>query len=76
MDKIGEYYVYCVPMNWNTKEMVAPCVDGHTIYINDALSQSQRIEAFKHAVRHTEADDFCDEDIQEIESRAHEGGQT
>ena len=54
-------------------EMVIPNEDGsYTILINAKLSRAARIKAYKHALRHIEADDFSKDSVQEIEFIAHE----
>lgn len=72
MDKIGEYYVYCTPMPNSCREFVTPCIDGYTVYINEALTKTERIKAFRHAIRHIESGDFKKSDVQKIESATHQ----
>jgi len=67
-------YVYLVDMPPQTHEMVTPCADGYTVYINAALDDKHRIEAYEHALRHIENGDFDIDniaDVQQIEARAH-----
>ena len=67
-------YVYLVDMPPQTHEMVTPCADGYTVYINAALDDKHRIEAYEHALRHIENGDFDMDniaDVQQIEARAH-----
>jgi hypothetical protein len=52
--------------------MVCPCADGnYTIYINDRLDHEHRQQAYRHALRHIEQNDFEKENVQEIEEEAH-----
>ena len=52
--------------------MVIKNEDGsYTILINAKLSDQGRIEAYEHALRHIENDDFDKTNVQEIESAAH-----
>ena len=54
------------------KEMVIPNEDGsYTVLINAKLSHEMRIEAYDHAMRHIENDDFSKADVQQIEAEAH-----
>ena len=53
--------------------MVTPCQGGYTVYINDALWRDEQEEAFKHAIRHIENNDFDRYDVQNIEMEAHAG---
>ena len=71
MDNI---YVYFVPLPAGVTEMVTPCADGVTIYIEITLDREQRIEAYNHAMTHVLENDFQKTDVQEIERRAHKGG--
>lgn len=60
------------------EEMVSPNMDGtYTILLNGSLSHERQTEAFWHAIRHIEHNDFERVEtygIQLIESEAHEGG--
>ena len=71
MDNI---YVYFVPLPAGVTEMVTPCADGVTIYIEITLDREQRIEAYNHAMTHVLENDFQKTDVQEIERIAHKGG--
>lgn len=66
-------FVYIVDLPSSVKEMVCPCLDGYTIYLNSRLSQSAQEKSFRHAMWHIEHNDFERDDIQEIETAAHEG---
>ena len=70
MDNI---YVYFVPLPAGVTEMVTPCADGVTIYIEITLDREQRIEAYNHAMTHVWGNDFQKTDVQEIELAAHNG---
>lgn len=53
--------------------MVIKNEDGsYTILINARLSDRGRIEAYKHALKHIINDDFEKENVQMIETAAHE----
>lgn len=67
MDKI---YVYLIDLPTKIHEMVTPCADGYTIYINARLSQTGMIEAYDHAIFHINHHDFEREDVRSIESTA------
>lgn len=44
---------------------------GHTVFIDEQLSDQARKSAYRHAMRHIEEDDFGRHgDVQEIETRA------
>ena len=44
---------------------------GHTVFIDEQLSDQGRKSAYRHALRHIEEDDFGRHgDVQEIETRA------
>lgn len=67
-------YVYTKPMPGFCKAMVAPNADGsYTIVINEALSYDERIEAYKHEMRHIKCGHFdfdCILSIDEMEREA------
>lgn len=55
------------------KEMVVENEDGsYTILINSRLAYSGQLAAYKHAMKHIENNDFQGENVQSIESAAHE----
>lgn len=68
-------YVYLIDgMPPRTHEMVTPCADGYTVYIDAALDNEHRIKAYEHALEHIERGDFDMDniaDVQQIEAMAH-----
>lgn len=68
---MDEVYVYKVHMPSKTREMVVPCIDGYTIYINASLSRIEALEAYIHALGHISRNDFEKSDVQKIETEAH-----
>lgn len=66
------YYCYAIRLPKGIREMVAPDAEGnYTIYLNDRLSDEQRLKAYRHAVSHCEHGDFEKADAGLIESEAH-----
>lgn len=63
-------YPYLLP-DLPVKEMVVPCSDGYTVYIQDSLSHEDRLKALHHALRHIYEDDFEKTDVDQIEAAAH-----
>ena len=64
-------YVYLKQMPGYCHEMVSYNDDGsHTIIINEALDDQQKLEAYNHAMRHISGDDFEKCNVQEIEKDA------
>ncbi len=68
MDNI---YVYLTSFPPKIHEMVAPCLDGYTIYIDEKLDQSGRIKAYLHALNHIKRLDHERENVGLIEFFAH-----
>ena len=66
-----DVYVYFVQLPDGVKEMVTPCLDGHTVYIDDRLDETQRLKEYRHALRHIVGLDFEKGNVQEIEKKAH-----
>lgn len=55
------------------KEMVIPNEDdSYTILINARLSHEAQLQAYEHAIKHIQNEDFKRTDVQEIEAVAHE----
>lgn len=67
-----DIYVYFVDLPEDVKEMATPCDGGYTVYINKKLSHDKAVKAIRHAVSHVIDDDWSKDDIQMIESAAHE----
>lgn len=72
MERIGDVFVYLVDLPDGINEMVTPCRDGYTIYIDARLDLAHRQKAYEHAMWHIEHDDFQKTDVQQIEHAAHE----
>lgn len=66
-----DIFVYMVDLPDGVNEMVAPCLAGYTVYINDKLSPEGRREAYRHALHHIVNRDFEKSDVNEIEVEAH-----
>lgn len=69
---MGDVYIYIVDLPDRVDEMVTPCLDGYTVYLNARLSYAGRVRAYIHAMRHIERNDFERANVQEIETETHE----
>lgn len=59
--------------NTKTRESVTENEDGSfTVFINSRLSSNMQLEAYQHALRHIEENDFEKADVQVIEAVAHQ----
>lgn len=72
----NKIYTYFVQLPDGINEAVLSCMDGYTIYIDESLDREQKVKAFVHAMKHIANNDFEKDDVQEIESDAHNGGTT
>ena len=61
-------YHYIVRLPDGFDEMIAPCCDGYTIWIDDRLSPKGREDAYRHAIKHIERGDWEKSNVQNIES--------
>ena len=68
---MDDVFVYLIDMPGRVREMVCPCVGGYTVYINARLSSRAQEQAYRHALRHIEGNDFEKHDVQSIEQEAH-----
>lgn len=68
---MDEIYVYLVDLPNGIREMVAPCADGYTVYIDRNLSEPEKYAAYWHAVGHIERGDWDQIDVNQIEAEAH-----
>lgn len=64
-------YVYFIRLPEGINEIVVPCFNGYTVYIDSSLSDYGREKAYKHALHHISNNDFEKADVQEIEAEAH-----
>ena len=72
---LDDIHVYLQDMPAGATELVCPNPDGtYTILINGSLTQELQTEAFWHAVRHIQRNDFERVErysVQTIEAEAH-----
>ncbi len=66
-----EIYHYITHLPDGIKEIVIPCFDGFTVYTADWLSKDERIQEFRHAMKHIDRNDWEKGNVQEIEKNAH-----
>lgn len=71
---MDDIFVYVVCLPEQIREIVLPCADGYTVYINEKLSRKERLKAYHHAVGHIKSNDWNKVDVQVIESDAHKNG--
>ena len=69
MDDVFVYYVSLPP---GVNEMVTPCPEGYTAYIDESLDDSHKLRAYQHVIQHIKSNDFEKENVQQIEAEAHE----
>lgn len=46
--------------------------DSYTIFLNAKLTHENQLKSYYHALKHIKRDDFCKENVQEIETKTHE----
>lgn len=68
---MDDIFVYCVDLPKGIHEMVTPCHEGYTVYVDIKLDLLRRRKAFGHALRHIIRRDFEKGDVQKIERDAH-----
>lgn len=70
---MSDYFVYMVPFPDGIREAVTPGFENdYTIYINERLSDEEKLKAYWHALHHCTNGDFERENVQDIEAKAHE----
>lgn len=68
---MDDIFVYIVGLPNQIREMVLPCADGYTVYINEELDEGKKLEAYEHAIKHIRNNDWNKLDVQMIESETH-----
>jgi len=66
-----DIFVYYAKMPEGMNEMVLPCLDGYTIYINDKLPDSEQMHSFLHALGHIERGD-CEDECRAMDEKENE----
>ena len=69
---MDDVFVYNVKLPDGIKEMIAPCYEGYTVYIDEGLDDAHRVMAYRHALKHLKRNDFEGGDVQVIEEIEHE----
>lgn len=64
-------FIYRADLPGGVREIVAPCDDGYTIYVDAGLDEQAAREAYQHAMKHIDGHDFEKNCVQEIEEKAH-----
>lgn len=62
-----DVFTYLVELPDQIEEMVVPCLDGYTVYIDQNLTAERRVSAFRHALRHILQGDHEKADVGQIE---------
>ena len=69
---MSDYFVYMVPFPDGIREAVTPGFENdYTIYLNEKLTDEEKLKAYRHAVNHCINGDFEKDNVQEIEAKAH-----
>lgn len=66
----ADIFLYFVDLPEGIDEMVTPCLDGYTVYINARICHERQLKAYRHALRHIREKDFEKSDVQGIEKNA------
>lgn len=53
------------------EQLVKNSDNSYTIFLNTRLSRESQLKSYYHALTHIRDDDFCKENVQEIEFEAH-----
>lgn len=68
---MDDIYTYLIPLPPGINEIVLPCFEGYTIYIDSRLTREKQVRSYYHALGHIVNNDFEKADVQEIETNAH-----
>ena len=62
MEMRDDVFVYLVDMpSPKVREAVLPCEGGHTVYIDSKLSMEAQQEAYRHALRQVDSNEWLDD---------------
>lgn len=68
---MDDIFTYLTHLPRGIREMITPCENGYTIYLDESLDEQERLNAYTHAIGHIANSDYEKSDVQEIEARAH-----
>lgn len=68
---MDEIFVYFAPLPDGVHEMVVPCLEGYTVYIDEKQDDFGRAKSYLHAIDHIRGNDHEEMDVQSIEALAH-----
>ena len=68
---MDDIFVYFAPLPDGVHEMVVPCLEGYTVYIDEKQDDFCRARSYLHAIDHIRGRDHEKEDVQSIEAFAH-----
>ncbi len=68
---MDDIFIYCVVLPSGVHEMVTPCADGYTVYLNALDCKERQRQALNHVIKHINKADYEKTDVQTIESNAH-----
>lgn len=63
-----DVFIYVVSAPASVNEMVMPCADGYTVYINEALSPEGKMAACQHALDHIDRGD-CEDECRSVDEK-------
>ncbi len=71
---MNDTFVYFASLPAGVDEIVVPCLDGFTVYIDENLSLDRQKKAYTHALEHIANGDFDYDNtasVHEVELKAH-----
>ena len=68
---MDDIFIYFVPLPNTVHEMVTPCIEGYTIYLNLNDDLDTQKKGYEHALNHINNRDFDGGNVQEIEIDSH-----
>lgn len=69
---MNEINVHLMDMDTMLPEHLVKNDDGtYTIFLNARLSRDSQLKSYYHALKHIKEEDFDEENVQEVESEAH-----
>lgn len=71
---MDDVYVYLMELPGKVKEMVTPCEDGYTVYVDPRQTHAGMVRSYEHAISHINGDDFAKSEVQTIETIRHTEG--
>lgn len=66
-------FIYFIDLPPHVHEMIVPCIEGFTVYLDIKDDDAHRQKSLIHALQHIERNDFNQNSVERIEADSRKG---